>query len=497
MACHSGEMPVFAESNLGTRIVVAVSPHIVAGDLKGKLELEHFLCFPCLGEIRVNSLMVKRKSWLYHLPNSMSMLLAFQGSERNWFIHMDVTTVEFHTKNEETGQNQQRAGASLCKEELLKPAAGTSPTSPYRENILSNAVSREFDRLVSLASAPSKDGDITHLEITSKCSPLDESKRGQHRAQDEPAKNLINNTQDFEKKKKPKELNKKSDPHNVTRKDLKKGSESPLSSIQRHLAETASISSCLKVHQESVAQSEYLRFDPVVRTTLCQHSSHKQLQLGKVEEGIVVDVRISQAVHELDNRKDNIGGVNGEKMESDTLHSDLISRYESKFTSNGNINNWLAENGNNDKTIHREEKGTSCSSDRISGVCLSVTGILEQYFSNLDEVNSPAKGQKVVLSVETQDLKQNFCKRSTSTKWMKNSILKTRLSSNSPGSLGVEIMQQATEPSLKSSLLLSPELPNVPACGTIGRHEIGKRLLVAGLGRPITKAKQKFATHGP
>ncbi|XP_015879609.3 uncharacterized protein LOC107415735 isoform X1 [Ziziphus jujuba] len=87
------EVPVFTNTNLGTRVAMAVPPDITAADFKRELERVHLKCFPKSGEIEVCGLMVKRKSCFYHLPDSMPMKLAFQGVRRTWFLHVEARSL--------------------------------------------------------------------------------------------------------------------------------------------------------------------------------------------------------------------------------------------------------------------------------------------------------------------------------------------------------------------------------------------------------------------
>ncbi|KAJ4725297.1 COP1-interacting protein 4.1 [Melia azedarach] len=89
MASSSEEVAVFTDTNLGTRIAMAVSPGISVGDFK-KLERTHFSCFPRIGEIKVCGLLVKRKASFYHLPNSMPIKHVFQGLKGTWFLHVEA-----------------------------------------------------------------------------------------------------------------------------------------------------------------------------------------------------------------------------------------------------------------------------------------------------------------------------------------------------------------------------------------------------------------------
>lgn len=90
MAASTVEVPVFIDTNLGTRIAMAIPPDITAGDFKREAERVHFSCFPNSGEIMIQGLMVKRKSFFYHLPESMPMKYAFQGKKGTWFLHVEA-----------------------------------------------------------------------------------------------------------------------------------------------------------------------------------------------------------------------------------------------------------------------------------------------------------------------------------------------------------------------------------------------------------------------
>ncbi|XP_073103291.1 uncharacterized protein [Elaeis guineensis] len=57
----------------------------------GQLEREHFSCFPCIGVIKVQALMVKRKTHFYHLPDSMAIKKSYQGLAGTWFLHMNAS----------------------------------------------------------------------------------------------------------------------------------------------------------------------------------------------------------------------------------------------------------------------------------------------------------------------------------------------------------------------------------------------------------------------
>ncbi|XP_014500704.1 uncharacterized protein LOC106761651 isoform X2 [Vigna radiata var. radiata] len=88
----SGEAPVtvFADTNLGTRIAFNASPNITSASLKRDFEKAHLSCLPDIGEIQVNGLMVKRKSFFYYLPDSFPIKFAFPAMLGTWFLHVEV-----------------------------------------------------------------------------------------------------------------------------------------------------------------------------------------------------------------------------------------------------------------------------------------------------------------------------------------------------------------------------------------------------------------------
>ncbi|KAL7592749.1 uncharacterized protein LOC111907970 [Lactuca sativa] len=84
------EVPVFIDTSLGTRIAISVSPHLTAAEFKRKFESIHSDCYPGIGNIKVNGLMIKKKSYFYHLPESMPIKHAFQGSKGTWFLYTEA-----------------------------------------------------------------------------------------------------------------------------------------------------------------------------------------------------------------------------------------------------------------------------------------------------------------------------------------------------------------------------------------------------------------------
>ncbi|OIS97795.1 PREDICTED: uncharacterized protein LOC109233159 isoform X2 [Nicotiana attenuata] len=90
MACPSVEIPVFVDTNLGTRIVVVVSPHTTANGFKRELERAHLNCFPQLGQIKADAVMVKRNSCFYRLPETFPLKHVFQHLKGIRSLHVEV-----------------------------------------------------------------------------------------------------------------------------------------------------------------------------------------------------------------------------------------------------------------------------------------------------------------------------------------------------------------------------------------------------------------------
>ncbi|KAI0488779.1 hypothetical protein KFK09_028618 [Dendrobium nobile] len=87
-------IPLFVDTNLGTHFALSVSQDITAGDLKGKLIMEHFSCFPNLGKIKVHGLMVKKKSFFYHLSDSMAIKHVFEELSGTWLLHLNASSMQ-------------------------------------------------------------------------------------------------------------------------------------------------------------------------------------------------------------------------------------------------------------------------------------------------------------------------------------------------------------------------------------------------------------------
>ncbi|KAL4362905.1 hypothetical protein GQ457_04G008220 [Hibiscus cannabinus] len=93
---------VFIDTSLDTHLAMIVSNSDTVSDLKKKIMYEHPLCFPSIGEIKINALKVDCKGILYHLSDSMFVKSAFGGVSENWFLSVDVSSVEDHRENHDS-----------------------------------------------------------------------------------------------------------------------------------------------------------------------------------------------------------------------------------------------------------------------------------------------------------------------------------------------------------------------------------------------------------
>nr|GLL32675.1 uncharacterized protein LOC109172011 [Ipomoea trifida] len=101
---------VFIDTDLDTHLAMMVSDLDTVSDLKKKIVLEHLQCLPEMGEITIHSVKVKRKGRFYHLPDSMLVKTAFQGTQRNWFLYVtgsiSVDQISNKTGDMHDGNNQ-------------------------------------------------------------------------------------------------------------------------------------------------------------------------------------------------------------------------------------------------------------------------------------------------------------------------------------------------------------------------------------------------------
>ncbi|CAM8953909.1 unnamed protein product [Rhodiola kirilowii] len=92
-----GEIGVFINTSLGTRVALSIPPATTAALLIREVERVHFNCLPCFGEIMVQCLMVKHKSCFYHLSPSAPLICALRDRNGPCFLH--ATAVQKNTCN--------------------------------------------------------------------------------------------------------------------------------------------------------------------------------------------------------------------------------------------------------------------------------------------------------------------------------------------------------------------------------------------------------------
>ncbi|VFQ76007.1 unnamed protein product [Cuscuta campestris] len=121
---------VFIDTDLETHLAMMVSNTDAVSDLKKKILFEHLHSFPEMGEIKIHSVKVKRKGNFYHLPDSMLVKTAFEGTKGDWFLYVSspVAASQITTK---AGNNQ--AGL-LCVKRYDEGALDRGlPNGPSRE----------------------------------------------------------------------------------------------------------------------------------------------------------------------------------------------------------------------------------------------------------------------------------------------------------------------------------------------------------------------------
>ncbi|KAJ8546550.1 hypothetical protein K7X08_032624 [Anisodus acutangulus] len=106
------EIPVFVDTNLDTRIVVPVSLHTTPNDFKRELERAHLNCFPQLGQIKVDAVMVERNSCFYHLPETLPLKHVFQHLKGFRSLHVEVCQYDILYKPGSSELNQH--GDVIC-----------------------------------------------------------------------------------------------------------------------------------------------------------------------------------------------------------------------------------------------------------------------------------------------------------------------------------------------------------------------------------------------
>ncbi|KNA23832.1 hypothetical protein SOVF_020590 [Spinacia oleracea] len=126
------ELPVFTQTNLGTCVVVAVSPDITAGKFKGELERAHICCFPELGFLSIDEVMVKQINCYYRLPDMLPLEHVFHGLQDSWFLYVNVSRLKFFPDiNNSTKFRQNLAEIQSNKQNLGSKAVPQGEAQVY------------------------------------------------------------------------------------------------------------------------------------------------------------------------------------------------------------------------------------------------------------------------------------------------------------------------------------------------------------------------------
>ncbi|XP_059279129.1 uncharacterized protein LOC132033231 [Lycium ferocissimum] len=121
-----GEIPVFTDTNLGTRIVVPLSPHATPYHFKREVERTHLNCFSEMGQIKVDAVMVERNSCFYHLSGNFPLKHVFQHQEGFRSLHVQVHQYGLgsseldHDDNVTSSPTKLRTSTTSTKSDKLK-----------------------------------------------------------------------------------------------------------------------------------------------------------------------------------------------------------------------------------------------------------------------------------------------------------------------------------------------------------------------------------------
>ncbi|GMI75072.1 hypothetical protein HRI_001176500 [Hibiscus trionum] len=150
---------VFIDTSLDTHLAMIVSNADTVSDLKKKIMYEHPLCFPNIGEIKINALKVDCKGILYHLSDSMFVKSAYREMSGNWFLSVDVSSAEEHRENHDsikhdtgnvvacfgTGINNSLADVvDLLPGDMTKRLSNINDASLPQDRAKQNSASQQF-----------------------------------------------------------------------------------------------------------------------------------------------------------------------------------------------------------------------------------------------------------------------------------------------------------------------------------------------------------------
>ncbi|KAL7123617.1 hypothetical protein ACP275_01G116700 [Erythranthe tilingii] len=180
MGCSNVQKPVFVDTNLGTHLAVPISPDITAKEFMVELELAHLNCFPEFGSISVTSVMVKQKSRLYHLSESLPLKYAFTSSNSScWFLQSHAHSNPFINGNHKNptqvdnlnSADQDVVTDSVVKKEKIKktesPVQQQQPPLIEKERL---STTRDEEAQVNLRNDLEKNDVIAEAPIEKTCS---------------------------------------------------------------------------------------------------------------------------------------------------------------------------------------------------------------------------------------------------------------------------------------------------------------------------------------
>eukprot|EP01018_Ginkgo_biloba_P016737 Gb_05869 [translate_table: standard] len=88
---REGEMSIWAQTNLDTRIAFSASACCTASEIRELIRRHHLSCFPAYGEIDISALMARKKTNLYHIVDSMRMGDVFENTKGIGFLMVEVS----------------------------------------------------------------------------------------------------------------------------------------------------------------------------------------------------------------------------------------------------------------------------------------------------------------------------------------------------------------------------------------------------------------------
>ncbi|KAF5194970.1 ubiquitin-protein ligase [Thalictrum thalictroides] len=155
---------VLMDTNLSTHILMPVSSNTTAADLKRELGDEHPICFPTIGAIMIKGLMVKRRSYYYHIPDSILVKDIFQGWKRPWVLHVDVTPSNHSDKpyQSEILVAKVSENAESQKPENHITCLKTEDKASERSCMLSEGIEKQFRARVNITEISKKTTNKKH-----------------------------------------------------------------------------------------------------------------------------------------------------------------------------------------------------------------------------------------------------------------------------------------------------------------------------------------------